>query len=69
MIRLVIFLIGLLALLAGAASNYRWYELPIDCRSIQCKIGSAVFSLDVLLMIVGIFLILIAWIFHRLAQE
>ena len=69
MIRLFIFLTGLGLFLFGAASHTQWVRLPFDCRSIECSIGSAVFSLDVVLMIVGVFLILIAWVFHRLAQE
>jgi predicted membrane-bound mannosyltransferase len=68
MIRLIIFLIGLVALLVGAASHGQWIPLPFDCRSIVCSIGSAGFSLDIVLMIAGVFLILIAWLFHRLAQ-
>ena len=68
MIRLGIFLLGCAMLLVGAASNFQSIPLPIDCGSIECSIGSAVFTLDVVLMIVGVFFILIAFIFHRLAQ-
>jgi hypothetical protein len=65
-IRLFIFLIGLGLLLVGAASNYEFIPMPIDLRSIDVSIAGAGLTLDVLLMIVGVFLILIAWIFHKL---
>ncbi len=68
MIRLIIFLIGLVLFLLGAASNFEGIPTPIDCKSIECSIGFAVFTLDVVLMVAGVFMMLIAWIFHRLAQ-
>ena len=69
MIRLTIFLLGLGAFLFGAASNYPSISMPIDCRSIVLSIGPSGLSLDVILMIIGVFLILIALIFHKLSQS
>jgi hypothetical protein len=68
-IRLIIFLLGFGALLLGAESHFQFLDLPFDCRSVICKLGLAVVSLDVLLLVVGVFLILIAWVFTRLAQQ
>ena len=68
MIRLGIFLLGFVMLLIGAASNIQSITLPIDCKAIECSIGSAVFTLDVVFMIAGVFLIMIAFVFHRLNQ-
>lgn len=69
MIRLTIFLLGLGAFLFGAASNYPSISMPIDCRSIVLSIGPSGLTLDVILMIIGVFLILIALIFHKLSQS
>lgn len=66
MIRLVIFILGFGMFLVGAASHYEKVALPFDCRSIACTIGFATFSLDVVLIVAGVFLVLIAWVFHRL---
>lgn len=66
MIRLVIFLLGLGMLLVGAASNTERVPLPVDCKSITCSLGFVTLSLDVALMIAGVFLILVAWVFHRI---
>jgi hypothetical protein len=68
MIRLTIFVLGLGAFLFGAASNFPKIPMPIDCRSIVCSIGPTGLTLDVILMIIGVFLMIIAWIFHRLSQ-
>jgi len=68
MIRLVILVIGLLLLLAGAASNFKSIPMPYDFKSIAASVGTAVFSLDVIFMVSGVFLILIAWVFTRLNQ-
>lgn len=68
MIRLTIFLLGLAAFLFGAASNFPEIPMPIDCRSIVLSIGASGLSLDVLLMMIGVFFMIIAWIFHRLRQ-
>ena len=68
MIRLFIFLVGLVLFLAGAATNYRQIPMPFDLKSVAVSFGSAVFSLDVIFMVVGVFLILIAWVFTRLSQ-
>ncbi len=62
------FLIGFGAFSLGAASNFESIPVPIDCRSITCSLGLVVFTLDVVLIVVGVFLMLIAWLFGRLAQ-
>jgi hypothetical protein len=56
-------------LLVGAVSRWEKNPLPFDCTSIECSIGPTMFTLDVVLMVVGVFLILIAWVFHRLSQQ
>lgn len=66
--RLIIFVLGLGMFLLGAASNFESISLPIDCKSIDCSIGHAVFTLDVVLMVVGVFFMVIAFVFHRLQQ-
>ena len=66
MIRFVIFLVGLVLFLAGAASNYPNITMPIDFRSITMSLGLVTLALDVVLMTVGVFLILIASVFHKL---
>jgi hypothetical protein len=66
MIRLAIFLSGLLMLLAGANATYHYVDVPWDLRSIVWSIGLVTFSLDVVLVIAGVFLIVIAIVFHRL---
>jgi len=69
MIRLSIFSLGLGAFLFGAASNYPNIPLPIDCRSIVLSVGPSGLTLDVVLMIIGVFLMIVAWIFHKLSQS
>lgn len=68
MIRFTIFLFGLAAFLLGAASNFPEIPVPIDCRAIVVSVGPSGLTLDVLLMIAGVFLMLVAWVFHRLRQ-
>ena len=66
MIRLGIFILGFGMLLVGAASHVERIQLPIDCRSITCSLGLVTLTLDVVLMVAGVFLIIMAWVFHRL---
>jgi hypothetical protein len=68
MIRLVIFIFGLVLFLVGAASNFKSIPIPFDFKSVALGVGTAVFSLDVIFMVAGVFLILIAWVFTRLNQ-
>ena len=65
-IRLIIFLVGFGTFLVGAACNYPKITLPFDCRSITFSLGTTTFTLDVVLMVVGVFLVIVAWVFHRL---
>jgi hypothetical protein len=66
--RLAVFLIGLGMLLVGTASNYESIPMPIDLRSIDVSVGTAGFTLDVVLTVAGVFLMLIAWIVHKLSH-
>jgi hypothetical protein len=69
-IRLSIFLAGFALFLVGAASHFENinlpFDLPFDLQKIVCSIGFTTFGLDVVAMVAGIFLILIALVFHRL---
>jgi len=66
-IRFLIFLVGLGTFFVGAASNYPKIPLPWDVQSIVLSpFGSTTFGLDMVLMVVGIFLVIIAWVFHRI---
>ena len=67
MIRLLIFLVGMGMFLVGAASNYPKIQLPFDCKSVVISpFGATTFTLDVVLMVVGVFLVIVAWVFHRI---
>ena len=68
MIRLFILVIGLLLLLAGAASNFESIPFLFKLKSGAVAVGTAVFTLDVIMMVTGVFMILIAWVFTRLNQ-
>lgn len=64
----LIFFVGFAMFLVGAASNFKSIPLPFDCKSIACTISTTTLSLDVVLITVGVFLILIAWLIKRLGQ-
>jgi len=66
MIRFVIFLLGLALCLVGAASKYPSIPMPIDISLESISLGLVTLAVDVVLMVVGIFLILIALVFHRI---
>ena len=66
MIRLVIFLFGFGMFLAGAASHLKNNPLPFDSKSVTFTLGLVTLSLDLVLIVAGVFLILIAWTFTRL---
>ncbi len=68
MIRLTIFLFGFVLLLLGAASNFKRIPMPVDLTTIEASLGFVSLTLDVLLIVVGVFLVLIAWVFHKLDQ-
>jgi hypothetical protein len=65
-IRFAIFVLGFGMFLVGATSNLERVPMPIDCTSITWSIGFVTFTLDVVLMVAGVFFILVAWVFHRL---
>ena len=54
--------------LVGAASNFPSIPLPFDCKSITCAISTTTFTLDVVMMVAGVFLIMIAWVIKKLGQ-
>ena len=64
----LIFFVGFALFVIGAVSNFKSIPLPFDCKSITCSISTTAFTLDVVLMTVGVFLILIAWLIKRLGQ-
>lgn len=66
MIRLSIFLFGFIVFLAGALSNFKRIPMPIDFSTIEVTLGFASFTLDFVLMVVGLFFVGIAWVFHKL---
>jgi hypothetical protein len=68
LIRRFIFAVGLLLFLAGAATDFEQIPMPVDLRGITVSVGPAAFSLDVVFMVAGVFMILIAWVFTRLKQ-
>ncbi|MCZ6765693.1 MAG: hypothetical protein O7D32_02045 [bacterium] len=68
MIRSGIFIIGLLMLLVGGAANYPQIPLPFDSTEITFTLGTVVLSLNIVLVVGGVFLIIVAWVFHKLAQ-
>lgn len=68
MIRSSIFIIGFLMLLAGGAANYPQIQLPFDLTEITLTLGSVLLSLDIVLVVAGVFFIIVAWVFHKLAQ-
>lgn len=72
MIRLAFFLVGLAAFLCGAQCNLVAVRdritLPFDPCMIEVGFSMARMTLDVVLMVAGVFLIMIAWIFKKLNQ-
>ena len=68
MIRRSIFIIGLLLLLAGGAPRYPQIRLPINTAEITFTLGTVYLSLDIVLMVVGVFMMIVGWVFHKLAQ-
>lgn len=67
--RIFFFVIGFVTFLVGAISNFSWNPLPFDCRTILCPVGPTVFSLDVVLMVAGVFIMLIAWVLGKLVSS
>ena len=64
----LIFFAGFAMFLVGAASNFPSIPLPFDCKSITCAISTTTFTLDVVMMVAGVFLIMIAWVIKKLGQ-
>ncbi len=55
--------------LLGLSSRFSIVSLPIDLKSIQVTFVAASYTLDAVLMVAGLFLIFLSWVFHKLAQE
>lgn len=68
MIRLIIFLLGLGMLLSGLAGRFSIVPMPIDLKTIPISFGAAHYTLDVVLIVAGVFLVLVSWVFHKLSQ-
>jgi hypothetical protein len=68
MIRILIFLLGLVLFAAGYTSDRDLIEMPIDFTSMTLTIGLVTVTADGILMGVGAFLIVIAIVFHKLVS-
>jgi len=68
MMRLAFFLIGFALFLYGAASNFEQIPLPFDPKSKTVSFLASAFTLDTVMMIVGVFMLIISWLIHRLRQ-
>ena len=68
MLRPLIFLPGFAMIVVGAASNIEIIPEIMDCRSITCNIGNALFSLDVIFIMGGVALAIIAWLMGKLGR-
>ncbi|MEJ2722403.1 MAG: hypothetical protein P8181_14885 [bacterium] len=54
MLRLIVFVIGLGALVVGVSSYFNGVPIPVDLRSSYVTIGIAEFRLDFVMMMLGI---------------
>jgi hypothetical protein len=68
MVRLLIFLFGLGMIVLGVLSRFSVVELPVDFKTIPITFVYVSYSLDIVLMVAGLFLVLMVWLFHKLAQ-
>jgi len=68
-IRFVLLLMGLAMVYLGVGSHYPRMPVPFESRAISWSLGFTDMSLDVILVVVGLFLVLIAWVFNRLWAE
>ena len=68
MIRRSIFIIGFLMLVSGGVPRYPQIPFPFNAAEITFTLGTVLLSLDLVLMVAGVFLIIVAWVFHKLAQ-
>jgi hypothetical protein len=67
--RIFLFLVGLVMFLVGAVSNFSWNPLPFNCRAVPCSVGPAVFTLDVVMMVVGVFIMIMVWVLGKLVSS
>ena len=58
--RAIVLLSGLGMFVFGLASYVPGIPLPVNCKSTVCEVGTAIISLDMVLMGVGILLVLLA---------
>ena len=68
MIRLIVFLLRLVMIVLGLLSRFSIVAMPVDIKTIPITFIAVSYTLDVVLMVAGIFLILVAWVLHKLAQ-
>ena len=66
MLGLIIFLLGSGMLVFGAVSHYGIVPSLIDFQHHAVEIGRWVFSLDIVLVMLGVVFILISWVLKRL---
>ena len=52
----------------GLLSRFSIVMMPIDLKEIPISFLAVSYSLDVVLLVAGLFLILVSWVFHKLAQ-
>jgi len=55
-------------ILIGLLSRFSVVAMPVDFKAISISFVAVRYTLDVVLLVAGLFLILIAWVFHKLAQ-
>ena len=66
--RIFAFLVGLAMFLAGVASYFELLPLPIELKTTTVGISMTGLSLDVVLIVVGVLVMMITWVFGRLSQ-
>lgn len=66
MLRIITFLLGVTFFVAGMASRRGSALIPIDLASFSFAIGFVSVSLDTIIMVVGVFFMVAAGVFHKL---
>ena len=68
MLRLTMLVLGVAMILVGLISRFSLIQLPVDLKAIPITFISVSYTLESVLLVGGLFLLLIAWVFHKLAQ-
>lgn len=68
MLRLIISLIGGAMFVLGTVSHFGVVPELVDYQNQAVNVGPWLFSLDVVLIVVGVVFILFAWLLDRLAK-